>query len=699
MVNSIAPMPHTDGVRRADFDGGTAQVSPPMELEGSPSRQPWYTWTLSQSSPKESARRQSGSRASGVVHALSCVIQELVLVKYGVALDSNDLNRKISSHCRGCRKSEDVSSVLSPIDVVHELNLRSTDLRFRTLDADRSLALHIESRMIDSFKELQTEVRRMPGTARTLAIVVPLSLDLRSVVDEEDRARAIAVFREDYGRPNLLVGRDVEPGSQAPLNSFSSANLQCAMLIDPIIDKVCCHEALGSMDTSCGKDSREIAAPSLREEYASLGIMLLPEESRRTSPPRTEVAHIAVYPWQQILEAALHEDGGPAPTQRWMWRMRRVLEHPDASSEALLQLLTQIAAWLQGGGAVAADVQLAISTAGLPPGLILLLQRFLLEHAEPKSPTRRVELSITMQICRIIALSCKGFPECAAAFTQTHAMSTLCSLMQRWPENGDIQLSAMYAINALVEEDTHAAAKAVSSGAMHWVRVAANMHPKNPEVQRCCARALQHLSSAPVEAVLVGDNTTIDRTQIEGDVASRKGLAEALMEKRAADAVAKPGIVSTAVGWLFSGRQRGNASSRQENKSEPPGRRTSNQKIAAPAPCVPPTPVAVPRVELTPPSPHSDTWRSRLGTAGASASKAAGDGRRATSRPAPMVATEAHDDGMSPREDYDDPMTPSVVRSMHRREPQDPSDIAPPGRPPDIQASGQRPLNSPRMRQ
>merc|ERR1719440_1693248 len=110
-------------------------------------------------------------------------------------------------------------------------------------------------------------------------MVVPLSLDLRSPADEEDVTRAVAVFREDYGRPNLLVGRDPSPGAQMPLTSFSAANLLSAVVIDPIVDQVFnrTSETAGS-DELGPNELVEVPQPALREEYTSLGVWLLPEE-------------------------------------------------------------------------------------------------------------------------------------------------------------------------------------------------------------------------------------------------------------------------------------------------------------------------------------------------------------------------------------------------------------------------------------
>jgi hypothetical protein len=259
-------------------------------------------------------------------------------------------------------------------------------------------------------------------------------------------------------------------------------------------------------------------------------------------------------------------------------------------------------------------------------------------------------------------------------------VSTLCGLIQRWSSDGEIQLSAINALNAIIEENAQASAKAVSAGAVQLVRTAINAHPRNPEIQRSGTRALQHLSTSASAAIPTTSLVTAVGGVDEEETSSRKGLAAALMEKRAADAVAKPNIVSTTMNWLFSGRQRGSASNRQGNNSEPPGARHHSQRSAAPAPLAPTTPAtSVPHLDLAGQTsaasarkvPLADGWHAGAHAAANSAgvSSSAAAGRRATSRPAPMVSTAAHDDGMSPREES--PLTPSVVRSLHRRDAQE----------------------------
>jgi len=639
------------------------------------------SWMSATAFSNECPVRRAPSKGQRVVQAMSVVVEEMLLMKYGLALDGPDFVRKVWSHCRGESSGDKLPSAA---EVISQLNVRSADLRFRTLDSESSIALHVESRILASFQDLQAEVRRMPGTARALAMVVPLSLDLRTPADEEDKTRAVAVFREDYGRPTSLVGRDSAPGAQAPLNSFSAVNLLSALVLDPVVDKVYRRDPSA---TAAAGDAETISAgpPPLRDEYASLGVWLLPEESQRKSTATAQVSHVAVLPWNQVLEAAASEGGGPAATQEWMWRMRRILDHPDAAGEAVLPLLAQICTWFDGDDELADTVKHAVSAAGLQPGLVRMVQRALAEPEETSGGMRRTDLAVAECAARLIGLCSKGPPESATSFAEAGAVAALCGLMQRWPEDGDAQFSAICALGTMSEEDVEVAATALSAGVLHLVRAAVNAHPGNAELQRCGTRALQHFSnvaaavpppggSSPSDGTLPGQETNKDD---ESDKRSnRKGLAAALLEKRAAEQ--QPSMVSTAVGWLFSG-QTGSApaSARQGNNSELPNGRTQagipSAQLVAPAPFLP-TPGGIPRLEVQSARTvqSADSWRTPGVTALSSTpGVTAVSGRRATSKalPSPVVATAAHDNDMSRDES---PFTPAAVRNrMQLREQKD----------------------------
>jgi len=182
---------------------------------------------------------------------------------------------------------------------------------------------------------------------------------------------------------------------------------------------------------------QELEVPVLREEYANLGVWILPEEEQLAMPPSFEVGHVASCPWPQVLEAAMSEEGGPAPTQRWMRKLRRVLEHPDASGEAVLAFVIQLAGWLGGIEDVASAARQAVLAVGLQPGLVAALRRGggneLPERGlgldAPSSSfgaqngsVRRLDLAVAVQACRVIALASKGFPEGAAAFSREDAV-------------------------------------------------------------------------------------------------------------------------------------------------------------------------------------------------------------------------------------------------------------------------------------
>merc|ERR1712080_50986 len=108
--------------------------------------------------------------------------------------------------------------------------------------------------------------------------------------------------------------------------------------------------------------------------------------------------------------------GGPMPTQQWMRRMRRVLEHPDAAGEAVLPLLHQMSAWFNGGDQLVDVVKRLVVGQGLQSGLVAMVQRGVAEGTETVGGFRRADLTVAVLACRVIGLSAKGYPEGAASF-------------------------------------------------------------------------------------------------------------------------------------------------------------------------------------------------------------------------------------------------------------------------------------------
>jgi len=283
--------------------------------------------------------------------------------------------------------------------------------------------------------------------------------------------------------------------------------------------------------------------------------------------------------------------------------MRRAIEHPDAVGEALLPLLQQMCTWFVSDNTADA-VKHMIVAASLQQGLVAIIQRAAVEHTDATGVggVRRVDLSVAALASRIIGLTSKGYPEGATAFAEVGAVRALCGLMQRWPGDGDVQFNAICALGTISEEDPAIAGAAMSLGAVSLVRAAVNSHPRNSEIQRSGTRALQHFSICSTTASAAPQSGSTSPTSaaenasgqdVKTEHPSRKGLAERVLEKRAADA--QPGIVSTAVGWLFSGGK-ATSSAHQGESSEPSTGRVHSARTFPPAPYLPPS--GVPRLDV-----------------------------------------------------------------------------------------------------
>lgn len=629
----------------------------------------------------------------GIIEAVGAVVQEMLQLKYGVSLDGADFVRKVEGHCRaGVHGELDTGEVPGPSELVVRLNAWR-DLRFRSRDGAWLLALRVDARGLSSFEELRQEVRKMPGTPRAVALVESVAetaAPRSSTSTMRSRLQAVAVFREDYVRTHDLVGRVAMLG-MPPLVSFSAVGMRTALLLDPHILAATQHGGRGFLDTKAG----DAIVPPLREEYASLTASQMPtDEGLRMSPLASEVSSqlernaswreapvcpeaspTARTPWREaargseqslVVQASWREvpgteaaDGGsgnssPAPAQRWMRRLRRSLEHPDAGGEPQLALLQQLNLWLDGSPDMAAAARRALVDAGLHASLVDVVRR-----ASAAGGRGRAELLVAGQACRAIGLGSRDFPEGASAFSRVLAAPAICGLMRRWLANADVQLNAVLALRGLLEEDAVAAADALSAGALQLLRAALAAHPKVAELQRDGTRAAHLLVSHTEEASVEGQ-------QQEEDVRAnpRKGLATALLERRAAEQ-AKPSMVSAAVGWLFSGGRPAAARGPRQGASEPPGCRTS----AAPAPCMPQPHGGVPRLDLRSVV-HQDAEGARSVPEAAVLAGQAAAVRRATSRPAsrpaPGAVAPAHEPGpSSPRDES--PHTPPAVR-LQRRE-------------------------------
>lgn len=269
----------------------------------------------------------SATAVSGSLEALAIVVEDLLQLKYGLTLDTDDFVRKVEANCRppGDRKLQD----LDPFQIVSSFN-SCKDLRFRSRDGQRLLALRLSApRRLEGFGELLREVGFLLGTSCAVAIV-----DAAGKL-----SRAVAVFREDYSRPHeALIGRCLPT---EPLVSFSAEQLRCAMTFDPEVYLVLRRSSDGEI--SAGATVQE-PVPMFREEYRSLAAWL------RTPSVNTGPVSVSARAVEQIATTKPEDSSGMVwpshiESDATTWQLGAVESRNTEVSTAGLQ---EIAASRQG---------------------------------------------------------------------------------------------------------------------------------------------------------------------------------------------------------------------------------------------------------------------------------------------------------------------------------------------------------------
>ncbi|CAE7209695.1 unnamed protein product [Symbiodinium natans] len=199
----------------------------------------------------EAGRKPVGiqdSKAKGVVGALGNVVQDQLQMKYGLAIELDDFTRKVESLCRAQLGSVEDLDSCSVATCVNNLK----EMRFRTRDGKRSMALQLEPHVLETFEELLSEATVMTGTACAIATVYQLQ-----------SWRAVAVFRQDYARPAALVGKCSDI-SMEPLIAFTAQEFRSAVIFNITVTEVL------NVSEPLEPGAEVEPVPSLRDEYLGL---------------------------------------------------------------------------------------------------------------------------------------------------------------------------------------------------------------------------------------------------------------------------------------------------------------------------------------------------------------------------------------------------------------------------------------------
>lgn len=510
LPSRVPPAPALHVGRRAGKAAGPRADLPPASPAGS-------------LPPPEPPRPPPPRPVGGSVSAVCTVVYDMLQMKYGLVLDEADLRRKMEAFCFGAgaeplriqpsRHGAAPEFSASPADIVAKLNAHP-GLQFRDRGGDCLVTLCVETHSLSSSEEVVREVRRMRGTARVAAVVASgeRSPGGRGLM------RAVALFREAYGAPGLLVGRGQEGtgcrGGEIgakyveELVEVDAEALRDALALDPQITSSIrsgVPDRYGSVELETGP------APALRDEYMSLGAWLLPDETVRVPPHEfgDGLGHVSFLPFPHVLANAAN--AAPVePTQRWLRRLRPALEHPDAGGETLLAMLTQVADWLSGCSGKEAQVATCggVEAVQLHRGLVGSAARAG-NCSTVGSPTGRgtgcgVNPEIAVQAGRAVGYCIMEAPASQVSFQRAGAVEAMCQAMRRCPGRPDVQRAAAFALRHLLGDSSGAAdpagvisaiSEALRQDLPHLIDVAVRGHPGVPDLQGHCARAMQLMAS------------------------------------------------------------------------------------------------------------------------------------------------------------------------------------------------------------
>lgn len=441
--------------------------------------------------------------------AVSSVAHDMLQMKYGLVLDLDDMVRKVEACCgrnEAPQAFQRKRPATTPDEVVDRLNTVS-GVQFRASQGHCLVSLHLRSHPLSTYADLLAEVRRLNGTAHTIAVIDLSDVGIRegAIDRHEGTLTAVAVFREDYGRRDCLVGRSLSSGSG--LYTFGASAFRSALKLDPEVTKKL-HCATGSSKLV------EERPPLPREEYKNLDLRLFPEKAGPSPRPLESPASVEVQPHQTpdspaaygFLEGlGLIAGGGskgssdkhprssvgkpppPPPTVQFMSTLRNILENngvTPAYGEQALIMLKQLGSWMDtdagSGPRTAEDAAMAMDSENLQHGLVIAV----------KNGSHEAGVLAAVQAARCIGLALRNTSLGPGRFTSAGCVPALCDLLQSQPQDEDVQRTVVFAIRHIVE-DPSSAIEALYIGASREVAAAAHRYPALVDLQTNSAQAIQ----------------------------------------------------------------------------------------------------------------------------------------------------------------------------------------------------------------
>jgi hypothetical protein len=378
----------------------------------------------------------------------------MLAFKYGRQLDESDFMSKTEARMP-------TGQPILPRTLASVLN--ADTMRFRDDMHDRLLQLQVKVREISGFAELQTCIRKWPGTACAVAAVVDES-------DASGAVRLVAVYREAYGDQQVLIGKTKvkSTGRAGPLCSFSQDNFRGAVVLDPVI--VC---SLKYENEALSDRLVEQQLPSLSAEY---------DRAAKRSPPSADAA-LAVQTCGALEGLAPTPDCKDAGLQ--------------AESASAVVLVTELMANNPGNSAVQAAACRALRGL-IPPSRSVLPAMEARNCVELVAAAMRRHASteeVQEAACVALASMSGALPELQSVIATNGGVEQVVTAMAQFPESFRLQFSACAALAGLAANHPMNQTAIAASRGLEAITMAMQEHEADPSLQQMACGALGNLAA------------------------------------------------------------------------------------------------------------------------------------------------------------------------------------------------------------
>lgn len=402
-----------------------------------------------------------------VISALADVVDEMLQIKYGWALDSADFVEKVLGLC-DTYASISVKRIAKLINMRNDLWFRS---RFRDPGREKVFRLSLKCDELEGFTEVRRRLRLLPGTASVVVVLSNGGGTQSEFVTSAGSVDAVAAFRTTAADVGCAVGRTCGTSVRQLIRQFSSTDMCLAVAIEPSIVSVC---ARGTGFN--GRDVYEPPPPATREFE---GLQELLEEGPNTRPRSAGSRAPAAHRVPRELVTSLH---ATVPTTTVLRQMGAALDLHDIEPEGILEIYQKLATWLRGEPHEA-QTKSALRDAAIHRLIVTAMHRC-------DSHRDACESS-----CRVIGWASRQHVENAVAFVNSGGITQICKAMEAHHGDKDLQRHGLYALGCLVYYGG-GAAKAASSGVIKLAMRAIGVHRTSPSVHINACEVLRSLAES-----------------------------------------------------------------------------------------------------------------------------------------------------------------------------------------------------------